>query len=484
MGVAIDFSKYLESMQVDAQQYVNHKQMVDLLSIDRAQKLDLLMHLIINLQQPLILQGALGVGKTTLLSALELRKVSSVDIFLLSIEQQVSFEAIQSQIIDFIKNARQLDYCSLADALDAYAQKELQLVLVIDDADQLVPGLMGMLIDYASKYQALRLVFALTSEAYKEKSQREKIQANCHFVELPVLNIRQCGAFIRSLVEEEISAYTIKDIDSTFVSEVYQKTKGNPGEISTIIRTANKKGFANGSVLTIAIVIVFICSALVSVFLWQEPKQENSKLVPAPDQPAVKLIKLPSEMVVRQKLEVKVSPELKEQKLPFEQKIIEAPVVISAPSLVGVVVESRIDKEGQEAIIEGLEKVDELIVSAPLVKQVKGEVIKKKKAKDSIMPILNIQDDRQWVLAQKKRQYTLQLMVLSAKDNLLEEQKKYLSLGVKTFYLEKQVKDSKAYILFHGVFASIDEAKKKMQKLPKALQESWPRAFSAIQKDL
>jgi hypothetical protein len=189
-------------------------------------------------------------------------------------------------------------------------------------------------------------------------------------------------------------------------------------------------------------------------------------------------------MVVRQKLEVKVSPELKEQKLPFEQKIIEAPVVISAPSLVGVVVESRIDKEGQEAIIEGLEKVDELIVSAPLVKQVKGEVIKKKKAKDSIMPILNIQDDRQWVLAQKKWQYTLQLMVLSAKDKLLAEQKKYLRLGIKTFYLEKQVKQSKTYVLFYGVFSSIGEAKKEMQKLPKALQESWPRAFSAIQKDL
>ncbi|SCN47252.1 hypothetical protein BAZMOX_80513_1 [methanotrophic endosymbiont of Bathymodiolus azoricus (Menez Gwen)] len=47
----------------------------------------------------------------------------------------------------------------------------------------------------------------------------------------------------------------------------------------------------------------------------------------------------------------------------------------------------------------------------------------------------------------------------------MKSKKNYLSLGVKTFYLEKQVKDSKAYILFHGVFASIDEAKNENAKI-------------------
>ena len=468
-------------MQIDGQKYVNHKQAVNLLSIDRAQKLDLLMHLIINLQQPLILQGAVGIGKTTLLSALASKKADSVDIFLLNIEQQVSFEVIQTQIIDFIKSTRQLEYYSLADALEAYAQQELQLVLVIDDADRLVSGLMAMLIDYASKYQALRLVFALTSEAYKEKVQREKIQANCHFVVLPTLNIRQCEAFIRSLVKEG-SVYAIKDIDSAFIDEVYRKTKGNPGDISTIIRMAKKRWFANGSVLTIIVGAVFVCSALISVFLWHEPEQENTKLEQEPIQAKIELIRLSPEKTVQQAIKNEALF-AKELEPPFEQQTIEVPVVVSVPSPISLRID-KADAVDQETIDQEREKVDELLVRAPLVKQVKVEEIKEKNAEEPIVSVLNVQDDRQWVLAQKKWQYTLQLMVLSVKDNLLEEQKKYLSLGVKTFYLEKQVKESKAYILFHGVFASIYEAKKKMQKLPKALQKSWPRAFSVIQKDL
>ena len=495
MGVVSNFSKHLEAVQIEGQQHVNNKQAVNLLSIERVQKLDLLMHLIANLQQPLILQGALGIGKTTLLSAVEFRKTDAADIFLLNLVRQASFESIQAQIVEFMKGARQLECHSLAGGLEVYAQQELQLVLLIDDADQLVSGLMSALIDYASKYPALRLVFALTHEEYKEKSQLEKIQTSCHFVVLPALSIKQCEAFIFFLVGQEASIYTIKSIDSAFVGEIYRETRGNPGEISAIIKSDNKRRLANSSMLTLIVIAVFICSALVSLFLWQDPEQENPKLVSVTTQPGVELIMPPSENAVRQEVEIEVRPELKGLELPFEQKMLEAPVTVSAPRLIEMIVEPQIegvdatpiDSVDQEIITPVTDKVDELKVDEVLVKQEnKVEVIEielEKKTKDFDF-VLNTQDDRLWVLAQKKRQYTLQLMALSAKGKLLEEQEKYQRLGVKTFYLEKKVKQSKSYVLFYGVFASVDEAKKQMKKLPKALQKSWPRAFSAIQKDL
>jgi DamX protein len=496
MGAASDFSKYLESMQTGEQQYANHKQAVNLLSIEREQKLDLLMHLITNLQQPLILQGVLGVGKTMLLSAVESRKTSSTDTFLLNLVQQASFESIQAQIIEFIKSTRQLEYHSLAAALKAYAQQEMQLVLLVDDADQLVSGLMSTLIEFGAKYPALRLVFSLTAEEYKEKSQLEKVQVNCHFVELPTLNIWQCEAFIRSLLEQEPSIYTIKDIDRAFVREVYRETKGNPGEISAIIKLAKKRRFSSSAMLALIVVTVFICSAFVSVFLWQEVKQGNLMRVRESTQATVELIKSTPEIAVQKTIKTEVSAELKEPELPFEKQMIQLPVIVSAPLLIDMPVEPVVDEvdvkpagsmDKKVKIEQMPDKVDELKVSDALVKQENQvEVIKIEPEKKAEAPVfaLNAQDDRKWVLEQKEWQYTLQLIALSAKDKLLEEQEKYLRLGIKTFYLERKVKPSKSYVLLYGVFASIDEAKKQMQKLPKALQGSWPRKFSAIQKDL
>jgi len=470
---------------------VNNKQVVNLLSVEREQKLDLLMHLITNLQQPLILQGALGVGKTTLLLAVESRKADSADIFLLNLVWEASFESIQTQLVEFIKHVRKIECDSLSAALEAYAQQELQLVLLIDDANQLVSGLMATLIDYAGKYLALRLVFALTPEEYKEKSQLEKINASCHLVVLPALNIRQCEAFIRLLLEQATSIYTIKDIDSAFVDELYQETRGNPGKISAVIKSANKRRLANSSMLTLIVAAVFICSAFVSVFLWQAAEQESPRLVPALAQATVELINPPSEREKQQAIEIEDSAELNELKPPFEQRIIEVPVTVSAPPLIEKTVEPdkvvSIDSVIHDVIAPEPDKLDKLKEDEVLVEQASQvEVIKVelvKKAEDSVS-VLNEQDDRKWVLAQQKQQYTLQLMSLSAKNKLLEEQEKYLQLGVKTFYLEKKVNQSRSYVLFYGVFASLAEAKKQMKKLPKELQKSWPRAFSAIQKDL
>ncbi|MBE0469649.1 MAG: hypothetical protein IBX55_09120, partial [Methyloprofundus sp.] len=318
---------------------MNNKQVVNLLSVEREQKLDLLMHLITNLQQPLILQGALGVGKTTLLLAVESRKADSADIFLLNLVWEASFESIQTQLVEFIKHVRKIECGSLSDALEAYAQQELQLVLLIDDANQLVSGLMATLIDYAGKYRALRLVFALTPEEYKEKSQLEKIKASCHLVVLPALNIRQCEAFIRLLLEQATSIYTIKDIDSAFVDELYQETRGNPGKISAVIKSANKRRLANSSMLTLIVAAVFICSAFVSVFLWQAAEQESPRLVPALAQATVELINPPSEREKQQAIEIEDSAELNELKPPFEQRIIEVPVTVSAPPLIEKTVE-------------------------------------------------------------------------------------------------------------------------------------------------
>lgn len=489
--MASDFSKHLESMQVDGQQDVNNKA-VNLLSIERVQKLDLLVHLIVNLQQPLILQGAPGVGKTTLLSAVESKKTSSTDMLLLNPAKQASFESIQSEIIEFIKRTRQLEYHSLVDVLEAHAQQELQLALLIDDAALLVSGLMTALIDYANKYQVLRLVFVLTPEEYKEKSHLEKIQTHCHFVELPALNIRQCEAFIRTLIEQETSLYTLKDIDISLVSEIYRETKGNPHQISAIIRAAKRRNFANIPVLVIMVGVVFICSVIVSVFLWQKPEQDKLSFTVKPVGSAVELIKQRPVMVMQQEIDGNILPELEVIEVPVETLL---PTAVSALPLTEmqetlIIEESTTQTDSinqYTALNPQSDKEDDLASNSILVAQEsKVDVIKiepEKKGKDSVL-VSDAQDDRLWVLTQNKRQYTLQLMVSMKKDKLLEEQEKYRRLGIETFYLEKKNKQLKNYVLFFGVFVSINEAKKEMQKLPKALQQSWPRTFSAIQKGL
>lgn len=489
MDVENNFSAQLRDLRMDKQALGRHINTNTLLSIERVQKLDLLLHLITNLQNTLVLRGVSGIGKTTLLKSAFSQGIKDADVCLLNGLQTSSFEGVLNELLQFVGNSNDLIDPSLTDLLDRYAQQGRRLVLLVDDAGLLVSGLITSLNDFARQYSALRLVFALTPDEYLVKHKAENIGSYCHFIELPALSFSQCELFVRQLIQTEPTVYQVNDINVAFIQNIYRQTKGNPEEIRQFIKMAKRRPFNALSWLVVLVVVVIACSVFVSLFLWRESAEDLS-IHPEKNKIAIRQIPvIDAEPAIVQEVEQEVILDtpalavLKDQEntpvesvplfqvedvaenpeLQAEDKLIEKlPVSTLNPELTSVIEKTDI-VDGEGAIAETI-KVDE-------------------KLSQVIRPVAAIQkvDDRQWLLRQDTNGYTLQLMVLTDKSKLLVEREKYKKIGYETFLVEKK---GKKYVLFYGSFKTLQEAQNIMQKLPKELRQSWPRQFKVVQKEL
>jgi hypothetical protein len=196
-----------------------------LITKERTQKLDLLIHLLSNLTQALVVCGPEGIGKTTLLKILQERKTESWRYCLIQGNAAVSFEAVQEQLF----RAQSVQSSSTAAGRSASQYK--QVVLIIDNAGALVPGLIAAIIQYAAASPALRVVFALTHDELQVKRVSDRAIDDCHIVEIPSLSEKQCGDFLQHLSTKPYANVSFKAIDDNMVTHIYRETHGIPGRI-------------------------------------------------------------------------------------------------------------------------------------------------------------------------------------------------------------------------------------------------------------
>ncbi|MGZ8237125.1 MAG: AAA family ATPase [Methylobacter sp.] len=192
---------------------------------ERTQKLDLLIHLLSNLTQALVVCGPEGIGKTTLLKILQERKTESWRYCLIQGNATVSFEAVQEQLF----RAQSVQSSSTAAGRSASQYK--QVVLIIDNAGALVPGLTAAIIQYAAASPALRVVFALTHDELQVKRVSDRAIDDCHIVEIPSLSEKQCGDFLQHLSTKPYANVSFKAIGDNMVTHIYRETHGIPGRI-------------------------------------------------------------------------------------------------------------------------------------------------------------------------------------------------------------------------------------------------------------
>ena len=187
-----------------------------LITKERMQKLDLLIHLLSNLPQALVVCGPEGIGKTTLLDVLQQRKTDSWWYCLIQGNAGLSFEAIHGQLTQCIK-------------------QDKQIVLIVDNAGELVPGLISAIIQYAAANPVLRVVFALTHDELQVKRGSDRVVDDCHIVEIPPLSERQCGDFLQHLSTKPYANLSFKVINENMIAHIYRGTHGVPGRIVTKI---------------------------------------------------------------------------------------------------------------------------------------------------------------------------------------------------------------------------------------------------------
>ncbi len=479
MGTGNKFSAHFNSFNPGLK--VSSEQLIasDLVCFEHAQKLDLLLHLLVNLRSTLVLRGVSGVGKTTLLKAVLSSQVDFGDIFLLSASETLSFELLQNKLRVFVNKSDIAEEATLDDILEYYEHQSRYLILMIDDAVQLVPGLIKLLLEFTERYQVLRLVFVFTPEEYLLANKTEKLVSSCYFIDLPELNLQQCQLFLQKIVASEKTIYKPSDINAAFVSDVYMETKGIPGTIVQRVVGARKKSFSHMAQLMALSVLIFIVSAFVNAYLWEFPKEEKARGVRLESSTESKFglsLVANREVPAADVLVTLTSPPIQaEAVLPKSKVNYLEPHIARRPSN-----------------IKKLELVEDKVRSDIAQKVAVNSSVKEEKEKKDKTFLDNRErgapnvdnDDMQWLLSQNERQYTLQLMALSNKQKLLAEQEKYLRLGYKTFLLARKSKNLNDYVLLYGHYPTVDAAKQAMHKLPKELRKSWPRRFGALQNSL
>lgn len=185
-----------------------------LITVDRAEKLELLIHLISHLSSSIIVCGPKGIGKSTLLKAFQEYPAATWQSGTFSGSPELTLESLQQAIQE-----------------QSTAQHQGKTVLIIDNAGLLAPGLVNAVIQYAAGKLDLRVVLALTPDELFIKNNSDSLVNECYIIDIPNLSEKQCGEFLHQLASKPGSHLAIQQFNDSMVSSIYHKTHGVPGNI-------------------------------------------------------------------------------------------------------------------------------------------------------------------------------------------------------------------------------------------------------------
>lgn len=257
-----------------------------LITQERTQKLELVIHLLSNLNQALVICGPSGIGKSTLLTVLQERKLDSWLYCPIEGNTELSLEKIQEQIVSVITdNKSRQKIQSLSGAFALLQSQHKKIILIIDEAGYIKPGLINTIISYVEEQLVLQVIFVLTHDELSIKNSSDSAIDDCHLIEIPPLSEKQCGEFLQYLALKPRSLIAFNDISDAMIETVYLETHGIPGRIISNLPGLKNTGGNNNSLW------VLIAGALGLIVLalciqWFSSSEYNSKpLLAAPSNP-------------------------------------------------------------------------------------------------------------------------------------------------------------------------------------------------------
>ena len=460
-----------------------------LITKERTQKLDLLIHLLSNLTRSLVVCGPQGIGKTTLLSLLQQRNTESWQYCYVKASADVSFEVIQQQLAQALAGK---SVQPLSGALEQHQGQYKQVVLIIDSAGELVPGLITAIIHYAAANPVLRVIFALTHDEMQVKRGSDKAVDDCHIVEIPTLSEKQCGDFLLHLSTKPALNLPFKSINDNMIAHVYRETHGVPGriinELSGLPRS--KQGWGLKWVLvcavagTIAVGVLWLASnktthkTIVPVAVEQKsdvtvlplPKPGAQIMLTQPTvQPVIQLSGTEPESDINDTLgslgDVKDSA-IETLQEPSEPSLVThkteqfLPALeinpLAAPASVSRIEQKPENKPSGDA--------EEKKAERPLIKQ---EKLKQVELKETVDP--------ERMSTPSANQFTLQLMVLSKQASVNGLLKKYPTVTPGIRVIKAVINGQEKFILEYGSYPDAVSANKARQSLPAEFRNAMVR---------
>lgn len=513
-----------------------------LITLERTQKLDLLIHLLTNLQQSLVICGPHGIGKTTLLQALQNARADRWHFCHLSGSSALSFESILQQLsrsLNVFGSSIQLD----VNALRASCEQQ-KVVLIIDDAGDLVPGLIGELASFAESLSSLRLVLAMTHDEYHIKSNIDKVLEECHVIELPPLNRKQCLDYLQNLSAHPDMPLSFNGINDTLVDDLYRETHGIPGRILAELpklthyqSRKQKKWLFFGGLITVLLGVGFAISAWydgqnpaiaesAALAVTAQPQPTATPLTatatpePSPLPIVVPVVStlpqatstpLPAPTVVAVPATSAPTPTVKPTVTPQPTRAptkaatatpapIRAAIATVAPSPIPEVAVATIQPSPLVAATTVAAAratpmpTTEPQSAVPVTPSPAGEVVKPESKPEEQMVVdkkpaaaagsdKSAVSDEQWIMAQPGNNFTLQVMTLSSKDSVRRFMKKYAEYGESLKYYSVQKGDQEKFILIYGSFESIAEAKRYKEIMPGDFKQALEKRFRIVQKE-
>ena len=486
-----------------------------LITLERSQKLDLLIHLLANLRQALIVCGPEGIGKTTLLQTLLANRKDQWRICVLQGSSNLSFEMIVNDLSRFLNLGHSGFGFDLA-SLRASCEKQ-KVVLIIDDAGELVPGLIGELVELSDSLPGLRLVFSMTYDEFHIKRASDKAVDDCHFIELPPLNQKQCAEFLQNLSAQPGAPVSFNAVTDSLVADLYRETHGIPGKILTEIPKFNqyqsRKKSRGGLWLGVLLISLIAAWAMKSLLpsmpaigavgnnlsetvktiavppvtapkvAGVEPKSP-ALVTPERDKAAAQGTALPPQPEAV-KTGIAITPEETNINATLDDAVRQTKAVAPHPAA-SEPSPSPQPQKPQEPPVASTAKTEAPAAAIPVPAQTSpppqavAQIPKKTPDAKSEKPATE-EGNRDWIMAQPAGNFTLQVMVLSNKAAINRILKKYAEYSDSLKYYTIGKTGQEKYVLIYGSFPTAAEAKQYKALMPGEFRQALEKRFKALQ---
>ncbi len=218
-------------MNAKEQKYLDE---LGLISFERMDVFEVLVETLLKKRENIILSGAVGIGKTTVLKILEREKKDEWTFCLFYGRVLLSFSDIKDELRRVLREQGNIsDTEKLHDMLGYYKEHEKRVVLILDNAERFASGFMEGLIQYSLKYSALKIIFVLTKKQLILKNKTDKAVDDCYFIEIPALEKKQMEVFLTMMATTPEPLLEEAEIKPKLINQLYMSSKGIPGAIVT-----------------------------------------------------------------------------------------------------------------------------------------------------------------------------------------------------------------------------------------------------------